>query len=397
MIPPQAGALAGIRILDLSQLIAGPSSTSMLAQLGADVIKLESPAGDTSRHMGKAREYGFSATFAAYNKGKRSIALDLLTAAGRGIALRLAASSDVVIEAFRPGVAAKLGLGYDDVRAVRPDIVYVSFSGFGADGPMASRAGVDLLIQGESGIMSITGDGDGPPTKIGFTAVDAAAGFALSSAILAGLVTRLRTGAGSLHQMSLLDVALYMQAGPLTEYLMSGEEPTRTGNMAPLGAPAEVFRTADGFLIVSAYFPNQWPDLCRLLDLEPLAADPRFDTNERRIEHRTELHGLLETRFVTQPSAAWKERFEHTRIISGDVLSYSQVLAHSQVRHAGAVTTVDSTQGTLPSIAPPLRPFEIGMPPLAVPALGEHGAEILSELGCSTDEIAALRADGALR
>lgn len=368
----------------------------MLAQLGADVIKLESPEGDMSRRMGKARKHGFSGTFAAYNKGKRSIALDLHSAEGRAIAFRLAASCDVIIEAFRPGVTAKLGLGYEEVRAVRPDIVYVSFSGFGADGPMASRPGVDLLVQGESGIMSITGSADGPPMKIGFTAVDAAAGFALSSAILAGLMHRLRSGEGSCHSLSLLDVALYMQAGPLTEYLMSGVEPCRTGNMAPLGSPAELFRTADGFLIISAYFPNQWPDLCRLLDLEPLLEDPRFSSNELRIEHRAELHALLQKQIAIRASADWKAQFAPTRIIFGDVFSYSQVLSHPQVVHAGAVTTVETQQGPLESIAPPLRPQGAVAEPMTVPALSEHGTQILAELGYSAGEIESYRVGGVL-
>ena len=388
--------LEGIRILDLSQLIAGPSATSMLAEQGADVIKLESPSGDPSRNMGIARRHGFSSPFAAYNKGKRSISIDLQSEEGKEICRQLAAGADVLIEAFRPGVMDRLGLGFERIHRLNPGIVYVSFSGFGEDGPMAHRPGVDLLIQGESGIMSITGEEAGDPLKIGFTAVDAAAGFALSGAILSGLLKKARTGQGSRLQMSLMDVALYMQAGPLTEYLMSNKVPQRSGNKAPLGAPAEMFKTKDGTLIVSAYFVNQWGDLCRILELDSVFDDPRFRDNESRIKNRTQLHELLQACFLKKTSAQWKKLFEPTRIIFGDVLDYEQVVASEQVKHSQALIELEVAAGKVPSVAAPLK-TDSGRPDcLPLPQLGEHTTEVLSELGYTPDEIGALKDRGVL-
>ncbi|MBP6019512.1 MAG: CoA transferase [Burkholderiaceae bacterium] len=377
--------------MDLSQLIAGPSATSMLAELGADVIKLETPNGDTSRRMGQSRKYGFSATFAAYNKGKRSIAIDLQSPEGLQAAQRLIASCDVIVEAFRPGVIERLGLSYEQVCEIKPDIIYLSFSGFGEDGPMATRPGVDLLVQGESGIMSITGEESGQPLKIGFTAVDAAAGFAVSKSILAGLVGKLRTGKGCRMRMSLMDVALYMQAVPLTEYLMSGVEPGRTGNKAPLGAPAEVFKTQDGTLIVSAYFPNQWSELCRILDLKELVEHPDFISNEVRIENRAVLHDLLQGKFLQKTSEEWKALFQATRIIYGDVLSYAQVAGHPQVQHNESLQEIAVEQGCLKSVSMPLRIDGQQRRQLNLPALGQHSAEILAEIGYAQEEIDDLR------
>lgn len=388
--------LEGIRILDLSQLVAGPSAAAMLAELGADVIKLESPEGDTSRRMGQARKHGMSGTFAAYNKGKRSIALDLRKSEGLAVAQRLISNCDVLIEAFRPGVMDRFGLGYAAASALRPALVYVSFAGFGADGPMADRPGVDLLIQGESGIMSITGESEGDPMKIGFTAVDAAAGFALAQAILAGVVKSLRTGEGSHLSLSLLDVAVFMQAGPLTEYLMTGDVPPRTGNMAPLGSPAEVFNTGDGTIIISAYFPTQWPDLCRILDLAPLIEDPRFLDNAARIRNRSQLHPILQERIATFRSIELKRLLATTRIIFGDVLDYSQVVEHPQVRHNQLIVDVEAQGGRLASIGSPVRMADANSAAICAPDLGQHGREIMTELGFTAEEIAEAVAAGAL-
>lgn len=379
--------LEGIRVLDFSQLIAGPSATSMLADLGADVIKLETPHGDTTRNMGSSRKHGFSAAFAAYNRGKRSLALDLQSPEGLEVARKLVTSCDVLIEAFRPGVMDRLGLGYEQVRKIKPDIIYVSFSGFGEDGPMANRPGVDVLIQGESGIMSITGEPDGPPLKVGFTAVDAAAGFALAKSIMAGLIGRLRTGEGCRMRMCLMDVALYMQAVPITEYLMSGEEPVRTGNRPPLGAPAGMFQTRDGALIVSGYFDNQWSDLCRLLDVEELTAHPDFHDNEARIRNSDRLYPLLQKKLLEKTSAEWKGLFASTRIIYGDVLGYPQVVEHPQVQHNKTLIDVAVGPEHLRSVALPLNIDGHARRNLTPPAFGEHSVEILEEIGYFQSEI----------
>lgn len=384
-------ALDGVRILDLSQLIAGPSACSMLAELGAEVIKLESLSGDMSRGMGRGKKYGFSASYAAYNKGKRSIAVNLREPEGIAVARKLIESVDILVEAFRPGVMEKLGLGYEQVKAIKPDIVYVSFSGFGHDGPQANRPGVDLIVQGESGIMSITGDADREPMKIGFTAVDAAAGFALGQAALAGLVRRYTQGVGSYICLNLLDIALYMQAGPLTEYMMTGDEPQRTGNKAPLGSPAEVFQTQDGALIISAYFTHQWPELCQILGLPELLDDDRFATNTLRIENRPFLHPILQQKFLAATSGEWKQRLAQSRIMFGDVLSYAQVVAQPQVTHNGSIVAVSSKAGSLDTIGTPLRVAGNERKALCLSELGADRTEILAEAGLSQDEIERLK------
>lgn len=389
-------ALSGIKVLDLSQLIAGPSATSMLAELGADVIKLESLDGDIGRGMGRFRKKDLSSTFTAYNKGKRSIALNLRSSDGQAVARKLIRNSDVLVEAFRPGVMDRFGLSYEAVKEINPKLVYVSFTGFGHEGPMANRPGVDLVVQGESGIMSVTGETEGEPMKVGFTAVDAAAGFAIGQAILAGLVRRMTQGVGSLVQLNLLDIALYMQAVPFTEYLMTGEEPVRSGNKAPLGSPAELFYTADGALIISAYFQSQWPELCNLLDLPDLIKDSRFNTNSKRIENRPELHPILQEKFLTANSAEWKSRLASTRIIFGDVLKYSQVVEQEQVVHNEAIIEVDSEVGQLKSVGAPFRVSGTEQQRLSVANLGQHGDDILGELGFSESEVNRLRREGNL-
>lgn len=386
-------ALEGVRVLDFSQLIAGPSATSMLAEMGADVVKIEPPAGDASRNMGRARQNGLSGIFIAYNKGKRSITLDLSVSEGRETVLRMVQQADILLEAFRPGVMERMGLGYEAVQAVNPGIVYGSFSGFGQTGPMRDRAGVDLLIQGESGIMSITGEADGPPMKIGFTAVDAAAGFAIGQALLAGLVRKMRSGEGSYIAMSLLDVALFMQAAPFTEFLIDGREPGRHGNRAPLGSPAELFETADHPIIISGYFPHQWQTLCDLLGVGEIAMEPRFATNQNRIVNRSELHAILQERFLTRSSVDWKALFEPTKIFFGDVLDYGQVLERAQIRHNDMVVDVGCGSAGMRSIRGPARFEGIAYPQeQPVPQLGEDRLAVLVDYGFDEAEIRNLEA-----
>ena len=297
--------LAGIRVLELAQMVAGPSAGLLLADYGADVIKVEPPHGDGSRQLRSIAAAGLpdSPVFVGYNRDKRLIRLDLRTEEGRARVLELADEADVVIEAARPGVMERLRLSADELLARNPRLVYASVSGFGR-GPIGSRkGGVDIVVQAESGIISTTGYPDRPGTKIGFTAVDAACGHALCHGILAALFRRERTGRGDVVRLSLYDVALHLQTGPLTEYLMTGVQTPRAGNSAPLSAPADLLRCANGEIIVSAYLDPHWRAFTAAIGAPELADDPRFGDGADRARHRAELVDLIEKR-----AGRWQRR-----------------------------------------------------------------------------------------
>ena len=272
-------------MVDFSQLIAGPSAGVMLADLGADVIKVEKPTGELGRTVGP--EVGVPATFAAYNRGKRALAVDITTPEGREVVTKLIATSDVLIQNFRPGVMDRLGFGYEAVHEANPRLVYTSLSAYNPDGAGRNRPGTDAALQAESGLMAVTGPEDGDPYKVGVQVVDAATGLAIGQAILAALLQRTTTGVGAHLRLSLFEVATYVQSSAFAIASRFGHELDRPGNTAgALGAPTDLFRVADGFVMVVAYFPDQWKKLCTLLDVAELHDDPRFATNANRIAHK---------------------------------------------------------------------------------------------------------------
>ncbi len=385
-----ATPLAGIRVIDFGQYIAGPGAAMVLAELGASVTKIESLAGDQARHIGR---YGES-MIRAYNRGKRSIALDLKSDAGREIALRLIARSDVVIQNLRPGVMEKLGLGPAEVRARHPRIIYLSISGFGSSGPSRERPGYDIAAQAESGLMSVTGEPDRLPQKVGVPIVDAAAAHLGAQAVLAALYGRERTGVGETLECSLLETAMHLQAATWCEYLGGAPEPTRRGDGQPHNAPAaEVVATRDGHIVLSAYAEDHWQRFCRVMGREELATDPRFCSNARRVAHRAELREVLRDCLSGYSSEECVALLGRNQIVAGAVRSYREVLASADVTASGILVDAASADGQhYRALGLPYRLGDAPRPaPPAAPACGADGAAVLAEAGYSETEIAALR------
>ena len=384
--------LQGVRVLDLSHMLAAPLATMMLADLGADVVKVESPAGDHTRTVGVR-----GAMFLAANRSKRSIAVDLRTERGRDLVLRLAEASDVLVEAFRPGVLVKLGLGIDELRAANPSLILASLVGFGSVGPDSGRRGVDLVLQAESGIMSATGHPDGPPTKVGFQLVDAASGLAFAQAILAALLRRERFGVASKIEVRLLDTALYLQSFQLTELSMTGVPTARTGNSAPHAAPSDLVHAADGALVIAAYFDDQWRGLCEVLDLTWMLTDARFATQGARLANRAEMLAELSARFSTQPRSHWYERLNARGVLVGEVRTHEEILEWDQPRINGALRDTTLRDGT--PVVMVSSPMQISGHAVAFTPPPSHGGdtrEIARELGFSDEEVDAMVADQVL-
>jgi crotonobetainyl-CoA:carnitine CoA-transferase CaiB-like acyl-CoA transferase len=388
--------LDGIRVLDLSRVIAGPYCARLLGDLGADVIKLERPGrGDDLRSI---RGTEMSAAFIAVNRNKRGIAVDLRHPEGARIALELARRADIVVENFLPGVAGRLGVGYTEVRAINPAVIYVSITGFGQDGPYAQRPGYNLIAQGMSGLMAITGMPGDPPTRPGGSIADLAACFVAFGAVNAALVHRLRTGQGQYLDVSLLVSTLALLPDPVAHYFETGVRPGREGNRNPHVTPAEAFRTRDGYMTVVLMNPDQWGRFCGMLGDEVLRTDPRFATNDSRLIHHAEMKARVEAALTTAPTADWVVRFETASIACGPIYEFDEVFEDPQVKHLGVVTELPQ-----PGYGPVRMldfPFRASATPAAVrrpaPRLGEHTAEVLVELGLQPAEIERLASAGAI-
>jgi len=374
----------------------------LLGDLGADVVKVEPPGGEWGRGLGPpfADGTGASVAYLAMNRNKRSIVVDLKQPAGRDAVLRLADASDVVLESFRPGVAERLGIGYDAVSARRPELVYASISAFGRDGPWRDLPGVDGVVQAMGGIMGVTGDPDGPPVKVGVPAADMLGAFCCAQAILAALYVRERTGRGQRADVSLLRSLLAFQIVPISAFLATGEQPARLGSAAPYAAPNEVFPTRDGHLMVAAYTPERWQRLCETLGRPELATDPRFDTNEKRVCGRPALRGVLAPIFCERTSAEWVELLRAADLLCGPLYGYGELFAEEHVRRAGvlcvtehpAIGEVAGVGTAFELSATPLRPQR---PSPVFP--GENSREVLSELGFTPGEIEDLLEAGAVQ
>lgn len=395
--PPPAPAkpLQGIRVVDLGQYIAGPGAAMVLCELGAEVVKLEPIGGDQARHVGR---YGESMV-RTYNRGKRSIALDLKHAQGRDLALRLMGEADVVIQNLRPGVVDRLGLGPQAVRDRFPRLVYLSISGFPSQGPSGARPGYDVAAQAESGLMSVTGEPDRPPQKVGVPVVDAAAAHLGAQAVLAALLGRARSGVGATLESSLLEVAISLQATTWCDYLGGAPEPQRIGDGQPHNAPAaEVLPTRDGHIVLSAYAEEHWQRLCRLLRRDDLAADERFCTNARRVEHRMAMRAELQKCLSGLSSDECVALLGGNQIVAGAVRSYGQALASPDVQASGLL--VQAPHGSGAAYRAVGLPYRFGSAPRAMPAAapatGAHTDELLAQIGCSAAEIGALRRAGVI-
>lgn len=394
-----SGALAGIKVLDLSQGAAGPTCAMHLGDMGADILKVEPPGGEWGRTLGPPFVKGVAAAFLGMNRNKRSSVIDLKKAGGAEVVLRLAEHCDVALESFRPGVSDRLGIGFDAMRARNPRLIYAAISAFGQSGPWRDRPGVDGVAQAMGGIMSVTGTADGPPVKVGVPAADMAGGVFASQAIIAALFARERTGRGQRVDVSLLDSLLSFQVVPLSMFLASGRSPQRLGSAAPYAAPNEAFETSDGHVMVAAYTAKRWPALCDALGHPELATDRRFDTNDKRVRGRTELRGVLEPLFAGRTTDDWIGILDAADVLCGPLLTYPELVAQDHIRQSGSIVTV--RHPAIGEIRAPVLPGRFsdtsgdvtGAPP---PVPGEHSVAILSECGFTDREISDLMDGGVV-
>ncbi|GAB2800138.1 CaiB/BaiF CoA transferase family protein [Streptomyces daliensis] len=394
------GALAGLRVLDLSRIMSGPFSTMALADLGADVIKIENGGtGDDTRAWGPPFQDGEAAYFLSVNRNKRSLAVDLKDPECRELVQRLARSADVVVENFRPGTADRLGLGYEEVSAANPGVVYASISGYGQTGPYRQEPGYDAIAQALSGIMSVTGEADGPPVRFGVSGADLAAGMWATIGVLAALRERDRTGAGQWVDVSLLDGQIAWLTYVAGGWFTSGEVPGRYGSAHPTIVPYQAFPTAEGHLMIAVGNDALWRRFAPAVGLDSLTEDPRFATNPDRVRNRDELLPLIEKALSARPAEEWARVLADASVPAGRINTVDQALAHPQVRARGMVTeTRHPTAGDVRMVASPLKlsaspPRVRSAPPLH----GEHTDGILEAMGVDGTRIAGLRARGAVR
>ncbi len=381
--------LAGIRVIELARVLAGPWAGQMLADLGADVIKVENPdGGDDTRQWGPPfvesadGENLSAAYYHSANRGKRSITADLKSEDGQSLVRRLVATADVLIENFKVGGLVKYGLDYESLRKINPKLVYCSITGFGQTGPYAGLAGYDYIVQGMSGFMSITGEPDGQPMKAGVAIADIFTGIYAVSAIEAALIHALKTGQGQLVDMALLDVQSAVLANQNMNYLVSGRAPTRLGNAHPNISPYEVVPTADGYLILAVGNDGQFQRLCTILGLNAVADDARFATNKARIAHRDEVRRLVTTETLKWPKADLLKACEANAVPAGAINTIEEMFADPQIKARGLRVDLEDATGT---VIPGVRtPVVLSQTPLRYerpsPRLGEHQEEVLAEL-----------------
>lgn len=375
--------LAGLTVIDLSQVLAGPLCTMILGDLGADVVKVEPPHGDQSRQSLGTRIGDDSVAFLAVNRNKRSIVLDLQTNSGRRTLHRLVANADVVVENFRPGVAERLGAGYDELSEVNPRLVYGSLTGFGSRGPYAARAGLDMVVQAMTGLMSVTGEEGGRPVKTGPPVADLSSGLYLTIGILAALESRRKTGCGQHVATSLYESALSLAVWETAEFWATGENPGPLGSAHRMAAPYQALRTSDGYVVVAATNERFWRRLCDLLRLPHLVDDPRFLTNADRLQHRPELVALLEDALAHRTTDEWIDELIAAGVPGGPLQDYARALADPHTEATGMIVEIEHpAAGRIRMLGSPLHladsTFAVRRPP---PLLGEHTAEVLAETG----------------
>ena len=382
-------SLEGIRVVELARVLAGPWAGQILADLGADVIKVENPkGGDDTRHWGPPFITGAdgenlgAAYYHSTNRGKRSVTADLRDPKDQEFVRRLVSKADILIENFKTGGLEKYGLDYHSARTLNPKLVYCSITGFGHNGPYASHAGYDFIVQGMSGFMSITGDPDGQPMKAGVAIADIVTGLYAVSAIQAGLIHAMRTGKGQHIDMALLDSQAAILSNQNMNFLTTGDSPTRIGNFHPNISPYEVVPTSDGYLILAVGNDGQFQRLCKILGADDLATDPRFATNRDRVAHRSDLRERLWTATKRFERAVLLEKCEDNAVPAGPINSIGEMFDDPQIKARGMRIELDDGYGTkIPGVASPIRMSET--PPThsrPSPRLGEHNDEVREEL-----------------
>ncbi|MGY3694026.1 crotonobetainyl-CoA:carnitine CoA-transferase CaiB-like acyl-CoA transferase [Bradyrhizobium sp. USDA 3240] len=391
--------LSGIRVLDLCRVVSGPFATMQLGDLGADIVKIEDPRqGDESRRYGPPFVGGESAYFLSVNRNKRSCAINLKSPAGREAVLDLASAADVVIENFRPGTLDKWGLGFDALRARKGDIILCSISGFGRTGADALRPGYDLILQGESGVMDITGDPKGPPTKVGTSIADLVTGLYASHSVLAALMRKSRTGEGGRVDVSMLDAMASLLTFNAGMYFASGQSPKRRGNVHPTISPYEPFEASDGWINVGVANDKFWAAFCDVIDRPDLREDTRFETAPKRAASRNDLVAILAPIFARRSRADWLQALAAAGIPCGAIKSVGEVCEAPQLTQRGMVQTVSHpAAGDVKFIARPTRfGDEPPAPSTPPPMLGEHTREVLAEWrGWTDDRLERFALEGA--
>ena len=394
---PPAPILSDITVVDMTEGVAGPCAAMTLADMGANVIKVERPAGDWSRPNDHFHVDGeTNAQFIALNRNKRDIGLDVASVQGKAILTRMVRDADVLISNYRPGVMAKLGFGHEDAQAINDGLIYCTISGFGQDGPYAAAPASDTIIQAMSGVMSLVGEPDGPPLRVGFPLIDMAAASAAVQGILLSLYGRQNGHGGAYLDISLMAAASAMMSGGFTRYLASGKVPNRQGNQNATLAPAGAFQGADGrYLTIAILRDSHWRKFCTAMGLENLMDDPRFQTNAVRVENRALLDEFITPLFASKPAATWLERLREADILCGPINDFADVAADANL--TSGLPLVDPLAPSVPqAVGVPIRrngAYSTTQRP--APAKGEHTTEILGEFGFSEAEITAFLENAA--
>ena len=389
--------LQGLRVVDFSQGVAGPIAAMLLADLGAEVLKIEPKRGDWIRNVGRRVEQGMSPTYVSMNRNKRGICVEMKEAQGLAAVRALVDGAEVVVESFRPGVMERFGLGYETLRKAQPGLIYASVTGFGREGPYMELPGADSVIQAMGGIMSINGEGGREPLRFGMFMVDVITGMTAYQGLLAALLGKGRTGRGQRVDVSLLDAIVHFQSPLLTEYLMYGDLPERNGNINSFVAPSGVFRTRDSYLMFTVLDQN-WSSGCKALGLEALEHDPRYRTNAERLKHRDDLLGVVRERMATRTTDEWLAVLRAADILCAPIQDYAQLVHDPQVVFNRLLNQMQHPHfGPLPVVHNPVRFSDLKLDYAPPPMVGEHTRAVLTGvLGYSEAQVDALVSAGAV-